>query len=471
MTSPAVTVDGNPNPHEVNVVGGATVTVQLADLAGVRSWTCRVWSADDLTYPNIATINAGIVIDNATRTATFTAPSSLSGVTLLMESIVNGQVDVNGRFVPEWRVSFGVFVPMPSGRRRLGVGQTTEGDPSFGWVKDVNNLIEYASIAPATAGAGMVFSGGAYNIVATDPSIVVNTDSISVGTLQNATQHGVQVGGTTHALATAGSSGFLSSADKNKLDAATFNTASNTLVQRDASGGTTVGTLTAFTSVGTPSVVGSTALALTSSGGNLSATSTGGPITLASTQVNSNATIYAPNFRQNAPVAQFRNIRLTLQSRNIYWDYTDSGTYGDGIPVNVSASTAARAVFEITEIPQEARIDQITVRIDPPVHGGAWPPAAAPVVSVYKANALTGTPFLLGQVVDSLANQATYESAHNLPISLLANAVGVRTYDKTTDRWWVRVVPESGVNAVSGTLVVTLQVQYVMLEGTSLIGN
>lgn len=454
MTSPAVLVDGTVTTNGVDVIGGSTVTVQLADLAGVRAWTCRVWSADDNTYGDIASINAGIVIDNATRTATFTAPSSLSGITLLMESIVNGQVDVNGRLIPEWRTSFGIFVPMPSGRRRLAVGQVTEGNAGAGWVKDLNNLIEFASIAPATAGDGMVFLGGAYNIVATDPSIVVNTDSIRVGVLQNATQHGVQVGGTTHALATSGSPGFMSSADKIKLDTATTSALPSSLVLRDV-GGNVYGTVFYATNgVDTPILQSTIPLSV-----NVPSATVTGPI-LANGHV------------QTDDVSQARFIRLTLNTSNLRWNYADIGSQGDGLPVNASAASTSHAIFELTEIPQGVRIDQITVRIDPPAHGGAWPPAAAPAVSLWRANAVSGAPALVGSIAtDSLSVQANYEAAHNIILSLAAVSPATRIYDKGTDRWTIRVTPEFGVNALAGTIIYAIQVQYTVLAGSSIVGN
>jgi len=83
---------------------------------------------------------------------------------------------------------------------------------------------------PATrsiiAGAGLV-GGGNLSVDRTidavahpDGSIVVNPDNIQVGVLATDGQHGVRGGGTQHALATTLVAGFMSPADKAKLDAA-----------------------------------------------------------------------------------------------------------------------------------------------------------------------------------------------------------------------------------------------------------
>jgi len=69
------------------------------------------------------------------------------------------------------------------------------------------------------AGAGLTTIGTSLNLVASDPSIIVGTDTLRVGVLQNDTQHGARGGSSQHAAATTSVAGFLSAADKTKLDA------------------------------------------------------------------------------------------------------------------------------------------------------------------------------------------------------------------------------------------------------------
>jgi hypothetical protein len=71
------------------------------------------------------------------------------------------------------------------------------------------------------AGAGLVKVGSTFDVVATDPSIVVLPDSIGVGVLQTDAQHGERGGGALHAEATSSSAGFMSATDKSAHDANT----------------------------------------------------------------------------------------------------------------------------------------------------------------------------------------------------------------------------------------------------------
>jgi hypothetical protein len=75
-----------------------------------------------------------------------------------------------------------------------------------------------------TAGAGLTGGGDlsadrTFNVVANvDGSIIVNPNDIKVGTLASDGQHGVRGGGNIHAVATSLLAGFMSAADKSKLD-------------------------------------------------------------------------------------------------------------------------------------------------------------------------------------------------------------------------------------------------------------
>jgi hypothetical protein len=71
-----------------------------------------------------------------------------------------------------------------------------------------------------TAGAGLTKSGNTLDVVAhADGSIVVAADTVQVGVLATDAQHGTRGGGTLHAaVIAAGAAGFMSGADKTKLD-------------------------------------------------------------------------------------------------------------------------------------------------------------------------------------------------------------------------------------------------------------
>lgn len=103
-----------------------------------------------------------------------------------------------------------------------------------------------------TAGAGQTGGGDlsanrTFNVVANaDGSMVVNADDVQVGVLATDAQHGVRGGGTLHANAVAaGAAGFLSGADKTKLDATSgANTGDQTIALSGDSTGTGVGAIT-----------------------------------------------------------------------------------------------------------------------------------------------------------------------------------------------------------------------------------
>lgn len=73
--------------------------------------------------------------------------------------------------------------------------------------------------SPRGAGAGLTLNVNDLDVVAGDASIVVNANDIVVGVLQTDAMHGVRGGGTQHANAiAAGAAGFMTGADKTKLD-------------------------------------------------------------------------------------------------------------------------------------------------------------------------------------------------------------------------------------------------------------
>jgi hypothetical protein len=99
-----------------------------------------------------------------------------------------------------------------------------------GWVLQTANpitlgttpltFVQFSGAGQATAGTGLVKTGSTFDVVAhADGSIVANADSIQVGVLATDAQHGVRGGGTLHANASGTVAGFMSAADKSRLDA------------------------------------------------------------------------------------------------------------------------------------------------------------------------------------------------------------------------------------------------------------
>jgi hypothetical protein len=236
--SPLCTVNAASTINGVDVTAGSTVTIALVDTAGVKQWNISSVSTDDLLAAS--TITAGLTIDSVAKTATFTAPAA--GSAILFQSVVNAGKDANGAADTTLTTRFGVFVKTTSGFRTSAFGQTTEGNAAFGWTADLNQLARNTLVTPASAGTGMTYSAGAYNVNANaDGSIVVSADDVKVGVLATDAQHGTRGGGTQHAASTTSVNGFMSAADKTKLDAATSSPTASTLALRGVGGAISFG--------------------------------------------------------------------------------------------------------------------------------------------------------------------------------------------------------------------------------------
>lgn len=175
--SPLCTVNGSATTNGVDVTASSTVTIALADTAGVRQWNLECTSTDSLNVA--ATVTSGLVIDLVTKTATFTAPATL-GSALIFTSIINGGFDLNGVEQISYTTTFKVAVLTATLLRVPAFDEQMENNAQFGWNPIVENLIRNYTGSAASAGAGMVLSGGAYNVVAANDSITVNADSIQL---------------------------------------------------------------------------------------------------------------------------------------------------------------------------------------------------------------------------------------------------------------------------------------------------
>lgn len=150
MTSPICTVkNGAGSPQTVTagyatVTAAATVTIQLADLTGVSTWSIECIGADETT--SASTTTSALSINSTTKTATFTAGTA--GKSYIFRSIVNGGVDVNGTAQPTWTTTFKIGVPTAAGYIVGAVGETLEHSSTYGATGIINQIIR-ATAAPA----------------------------------------------------------------------------------------------------------------------------------------------------------------------------------------------------------------------------------------------------------------------------------------------------------------------------------
>jgi len=276
MASPICEVDGFSTPDGVDVTAGATVTISLVDTAGVGSWEIECVNTDDSITP--ASVNASLVVNNITKTATFTAP--VLGTATIWRSRVNSGRDINGRIDPALTTTFGVYVLSAQGNRVIAVNETTEGSSAYGWITPLNNILRNTLLSlTATAGDGLTYLAGAFNVDCTDGSITILADEIQLAPI-SATNHGNQTDPNLHALADNANAGFLSPAFWSLLDGATTNAVASTLAKRDASAYCSFGRVYApelRTNDGTTTVSISMSSGVSSAGASGSATlSTGG---------------------------------------------------------------------------------------------------------------------------------------------------------------------------------------------------
>ncbi len=164
MPSPICEVRENVGPYEattfgVDVLAGSTITIRLADQSDVDSWSIECVTTDELNVP--ATINAALVIDSATKTATFEAPNQL-GTALRFRSVVNNGIDANGTPNDEYDATFCIYILTALGARVIAADETTESHPDHGWIKSVNELIRNPSgVTSGEANTGSNLGAGA----------------------------------------------------------------------------------------------------------------------------------------------------------------------------------------------------------------------------------------------------------------------------------------------------------------------
>lgn len=441
MASPICTVNGLSTTNGINIENNDSVTIRLADSAGVKQWSITCINTDDLQSK--AFINSILSVNQVTKTATFTATDAgENGAAFIFESKINNGVDSNGRADSSLTTRFGIYILTVAGVRVAALDETIEGNSEFGWVVKFNDVIRNfgggGNVGSASAGNGLVFSGGAYNIAAADSSITVNADSIQVGTI-SASQHGNQTNASLHAAATTSANGFMSSTDKTKLDAATASATASTLALRDSFGninfaGVICTTITAITSIGT---------------------TTGNITTINSSTVNS-STVNSQSFNISSLVTDVRVMNTTPNAGPTHWECTTAGQW-----VNLSIGTN---LFIPIQVPNGATLTTVEVRLTGAgSHAGL--PGTMPLVTVRRFDTSSGLGFTLGSASDPSGSVGTFQGSHSITVSGMSH-----TIDRTVNRYYVQLTAENGANALVGATYEWVKVTW-NRPATSVIGR
>jgi len=156
-----------PTTDGVNVTPGNVITVALANTAGADVWQLECISTDEVL--TAASVNAGLVLNNTTKQATFTAPAA--GSAMLFRS----RVQTAGSTA--WtEATFAVYTLAGTGFRVGAAGETFEGHATAGWMAKVNPLLRTgggdSGGAPSGAAGGSL--GGTYpnpTVAAVDGSV------------------------------------------------------------------------------------------------------------------------------------------------------------------------------------------------------------------------------------------------------------------------------------------------------------
>lgn len=242
--SPICLVNDTSTLNGVDVTEASTVTITLADTAGVATWALTCFSADEINIYDLTSIQAEIdaSLSQITKTATFTAP--VKGSCLLFKSVVNnGKNILNNQSDISYTTTFGVNVLLDNGARVFAAMERYESNSVVGWVAKQNYVMRnFTAPGVSSAGAGLSFSGGAYNIGQNaDNSITINANDIQLNPA-------VAGAGLTHSSGvlsivaandsiTVGANDIaLKASYKTLLDGATDSANASTLALRDANG-------------------------------------------------------------------------------------------------------------------------------------------------------------------------------------------------------------------------------------------
>jgi hypothetical protein len=125
-----------PTTNGVNVSPSDPIQIQLATPTGVGSWYLTVYGTDELTTPpTLSNVNPGTgQVISPTAVVSFTYPGLPSGRSIVFQSTV-----VSGSSTAQ--TTFAVYTLSPNDRRVAAVGESREGNVSYGWAAVLNPIM------------------------------------------------------------------------------------------------------------------------------------------------------------------------------------------------------------------------------------------------------------------------------------------------------------------------------------------
>lgn len=128
-------------PGGVDVTNGNTISIQLKTPGGVTNWYLEIFGVDEVTAtaPSLTGVDMSHHVTSPSTIVTFVMPA---GAGVGRAIIIRSTVDTGG---PGQTTTFGIFTLTDEGERVGAVGETFEGNATFGWVAKVNPLIRAAA--------------------------------------------------------------------------------------------------------------------------------------------------------------------------------------------------------------------------------------------------------------------------------------------------------------------------------------
>ncbi len=126
-----------PTTNGVNVPPGANVQMMLQNPTGVGLWFMIIYGTDELTtsLPSLSNVNPGNgQVTSPTAIVSFTYPGTPAGRSIVFQSTVSSGSNTA-------QTTFGIYSLTPNGDRVGAVGETREGNVSYGWAALLNPIM------------------------------------------------------------------------------------------------------------------------------------------------------------------------------------------------------------------------------------------------------------------------------------------------------------------------------------------